>query len=76
MTEAQIKDTISTLPSLSDDVLVHYYKCASSNDSAKAKKLLAPLMTAIEKERKKRGSASTLSSKPLAVSTSEIAKDY
>lgn len=45
----QIKHTISTLPSLDDDTLVHYYKCSLSRG-----KDYTPLIRAIEAERKSR----------------------
>lgn len=63
MTPEEVKTTISVLDALPDDTLVHYYKCASSADKPAEKKMLAPLKTAIEKERRKRGTASQISSK-------------
>jgi hypothetical protein len=64
-TPDQIKQTIKHLSELSDDTLVHYLKIVSSKQSKAEKTLYAPLVKAIETERKKRGTASTISSKPL-----------
>ena len=54
ITEENVKYTISNLPTFTDDTLVHIYKCCSSTLTTAEKKLLKPLMTAIEKERKAR----------------------
>ena len=75
MTTDQVKDTITVLPSLSDEVLVHYMKCALSKQSAAEKKLYAPLLTAIEKERRKRGTSSTIT-KALTPKVSDTADAY
>ena len=45
----QIKQTITTLSSLSDDVLIHYYKCSLTRG-----KEYTPLLRALEAERKSR----------------------
>lgn len=55
-----IKQTISTIDTFSDEDLVHYYKCCLTKQSNAEKKLYATLVTAIEKERRKRGSAKAL----------------
>ena len=49
-THDQIATQIKALPSLTEDQLVHTYKCASS----RAERLYAPLLSAIEKELRKR----------------------
>ncbi len=54
MTKEQVDHTITTLPQLVDDTLIHYLKCASSKQTAAEKKLLKPLIAAIEKERRSR----------------------
>ena len=58
-----IDQTISNITAYPDDELVHMLKCASSTTSAVDKKLFKPLISAIEKERRKRGTASTISTK-------------
>ena len=50
-----VNHTIKLLPTYSDEQLVHYYKCCLTKQLASEKKLYAPLVTAIEKERKSRG---------------------
>ena len=49
-THDQIAAQIKALPSLKEDQLIHIYKCASS----RAERLYAPLLSAIEKELRKR----------------------
>ena len=49
-THDQIATQIKALPSLKEDQLVHIYKCASS----RAERLYAPLLSAVEKELRKR----------------------
>lgn len=49
-THDQIATQIKALPSLKEDQLIHIYKCASS----RAERLYAPLLSAIEKELRKR----------------------
>ena len=48
-------DNISTYD---NEQLVHFYKCALSKKLASEKKLFDPLIKAIEKERKSRGTTS------------------
>ena len=64
-TPDQIKQAIKHLSELTDDTLVHYLKIISSKQTKAEKTLYAPLAKAIEAERKKRGTAATISSKPL-----------
>ena len=52
-THDQIADQIKALPSLKEDQLIHIYKCASS----RVERLYAPLLSAIEKELRKRRKA-------------------
>ena len=66
-----VNKTIQELPSYDNDKLVHIYKCASSTDSPSKKALFKPLMAAIEKERRKRGTVTTISSKPIAAKSVE-----
>lgn len=54
MTAEQVSYTISLVPSMTDDELIHNWKCCSSRQLASEKKLLAPLVKAIEAERKHR----------------------
>ena len=49
-THDQIATQIKALPSLKEDQLIHIYKCASS----RAERLYAPLLSAVEKELRKR----------------------
>ena len=49
-THDQIAAQIKALSSLKEDQLIHIYKCASS----RAERLYAPLLSAIEKELRKR----------------------
>ena len=44
-----IKQTITILPTLDDETLIHYYKCALNRDAS-----YKPLLRAIEAERKTR----------------------
>ncbi len=62
-TEEQILAEIKKLPAFDDETLVFYFQVISSKQSAKEKKLYEPLQKAIEKERKRRGTASAISSK-------------
>ena len=50
-----VNHTIKLLPTYSNEQLVYYYKCCLTKQLASEKKLYAPLVTAIEKERKSRG---------------------
>jgi hypothetical protein len=45
----QIKETITILPTLDDETLIHYYKCSLNRDAS-----YKPLLRAIEAERKSR----------------------
>ena len=45
----QIKETITILPTLCDETLIHYYKCSLNRDAS-----YKPLLRAIEAERKSR----------------------
>lgn len=65
--EEQIAHYISTIGEQTDDQLVHAFKIVSSKTSAKDKKLYGPVLTAINKERRKRGTI-TISSKIVPVS--------
>lgn len=60
-----INQTISNITAYPDDELVHMLKCASSTASTANKKLFKPLIAVIEKERRKRGTSQTISSKPI-----------
>lgn len=76
--ENKVKDTIKNITELSDEQLIHYYKCALSKKLASEKKLYAPLITAIEKERKKRGTTTITSAvkpKPPVGSASDMYED-
>lgn len=61
-TPQQVKETIAKLPDFTSDQLIHYYKVITSKKSAKEKKLYSPLLKAIEKERKSRGTKTISSS--------------
>ena len=60
ITEESVSHTISNLSTYSDDQLVHAYKCCSSTISTAERKLLKPLMSAIEKERKARNKVQSI----------------
>lgn len=61
-TPEDIKAQISVIKDLSDENLIHFFKIVSSKHTASDKKLYEPLKKAIEKERRRRGSTSTVSS--------------
>lgn len=63
MTKEQVKENIEDLVNKTDEELVHLYKCARSKDKATEKVLLKPFIAAIEKERRKRKTVTTISSK-------------
>lgn len=48
-TKDKIKETISILSTLDDEILIHYYKCSLNRDAS-----YKPLLRAIEAERKSR----------------------
>ncbi len=52
--EEQVNEVIKDISTYSDEQLVHYFKCVLGKQSASQKALFKPLITAIEKERKKR----------------------
>lgn len=54
-TSDQIKAAIANLHTLSDDDLIHSWKCAHSTGS----KLYKPYLDAIDRERRKRGKVSS-----------------
>lgn len=54
-----IKPTIDNLPNLTDEELVHIWKCCSSYTGPNSKQL-DPLMKAIDKQRKANGKARTI----------------
>lgn len=62
MTEELIAKEISLLADATDERLEHLLKCSLSRKSTKEKELLKPLIKAVEKERKSRGTK-TISSK-------------
>lgn len=63
ITKETVKNVIDKIDTYTDDELVHMYKCASSVQDSKSKPLVKPLISIIEKERRKRGTAKTISSK-------------
>ena len=65
-TKEQVKAAVKDVPLLSDDQLETNFKCITSQQSGPSKKMYAPLLTAVEKERRKRG-VRTISAKPTAV---------
>lgn len=69
-----VKHTISQLSTFDDEQLVHYYKCALSKKLSSEKKLYAPLIAAIEKERRSRGAEAKVSAivKPKVGSASDM----
>ena len=78
-TPEQITEEIQKLPLMEDSQLVHYMKIISSKQTAKEKKLYEPLYKAIEKERRKRGTASVISTKivqPRATKSSSVSDSY
>lgn len=64
MTKEQILEEIPKLKDYTSEQLVHYLKCATSRQKASEKRLLAPFINAIQKERKSRG-IKTISAKPV-----------
>lgn len=54
MTAEQVQATVLTVPDLPDDEITHIYKCCLSRQLISEKRLLKPLITAIERERKAR----------------------
>ena len=60
-TPEQIKETIEHISEYPDDQLVFEYKVLSSKSLKKEKELYKPLLDAIIKERKKRGTTTVTS---------------
>lgn len=60
MTKDDIKEAIASIPDLSDEDLIHYTKCALSKEKPAEKAMLKPLLLAIEKARRKRGTVTTI----------------
>lgn len=69
----QIQAAIKSIKDTPDDILVFYFKVISSKSTAKEKRLYAPLSDAIEKERRRRKTARSISTKP--VQTTVTAED-
>lgn len=62
----QVNETIKNIKEYSDEDLVHILKVAWSKKSAKEKTIVKKLITAIEKERKQRGTT-TIDSKGVPI---------
>jgi hypothetical protein len=76
-TDTEIKEYITHIPELDTEQLVHQYKCALSLQSAQAKKLYKPFLTAAEKELKKRNKPITaIKATPEEDTSHKIADDY
>lgn len=75
-TPEQVKLAMQSLKDWSDDQLVHHFKIISSKHTKAEKTLYKPLMTAIEKERRARGTVSTISSKQPKLTTNSTADMY
>jgi hypothetical protein len=71
ITQETVDNTIAGLEAKSDDTLVHIFKCCSSLEKTADKKLVDPLVSAINQERKRRGTARTVTSRVSTVSLDE-----
>lgn len=63
MTKDLVKMYIDTIKDILDDDLVHHLKCALTKKRASEKVLLKPVILAIDKERKRRGTVKSVASK-------------
>lgn len=69
ITADKVKDIIKEIASFTDEQLIHLYKIAISKDKPADKKAFEPLATAATRERKKRGTVTTISSKIISPKT-------
>ena len=70
-TKDLIDQTIKDLPTLTDETLVHYYKCSLSRQAPAEKPLYSKLIKAIESERRSRNKIQIITEEETDVSTDQ-----
>ena len=70
-TKDLIDQTIKDLPTFTDELLVHYYKCSLTKQSAQEKPLYSKLIKAIESERKSRNKIQIIQEEETDASTDQ-----
>lgn len=78
ITADQIPQYLSAIPMMTNDQLIFLYKVSISKDTPTEKKAFAPLAEACQKERKKRGNITQITSKPTSPATKQtiVADSY
>lgn len=75
MDKEAIKHYITTISERTDDELVHHLKCSLSKKKEADKIAIKPIIIAIDKERKKRGTNKAIEAKK-EIEVSQTADDY
>ena len=70
-TKDLIDQAIKQLPTFTDELLVHYYKCSLTKQSAQEKPLYSKLIKAIESERKSRNKIQIIQEEETDASTNQ-----
>lgn len=70
-TKELIDQAIKNLPTFTDELLVHYYKCSLTKQSAQEKPLYSKLIKAIESERKSRNKIQIIQEEDTDASTNQ-----
>ena len=70
-TKDLIDQTIKQLPTFTDELLVHYYKCSLSRQLPADKPLFTKLIKAIESERKSRNKTQIIQEEDTDASTDQ-----
>ena len=70
-TKDLIDQAIKDLPTFTDELLVHYYKCSLTKQSAQEKPLYSKLIKAIESERKSRNKIQIITEEETDASTDQ-----
>lgn len=70
-TKDLIDQAIKDLPTFTDELLVHYYKCSLTKQSAQEKPLYSKLIKAIESERKSRNKIQIIQEEETDASTDQ-----
>lgn len=70
-TKELIDHTIKQLPTFTDELLVHYYKCSLSRQLPADKPLFTKLIKAIESERKSRNKTQIIQEEDTDASTDQ-----
>lgn len=70
-TKELIDQAIKNLPTFTDELLVHYYKCSLTKQSAQEKPLYSKLIKAIESERKSRNKIQIIQEEETDASTDQ-----